>query len=262
MTAEELKALLSTPFALAAIMIFGSLVSAWKQMIVAKRGGNQVSVSDYFLQHWPETVAMLGANIMAFIGLVFADSLTPVAAVGIGYMANDFADMVTKEGRSAATGSDRQGGFARWSVLAVVAATCVAIATLSGCVTTPSGGKELTPAGKVALQETAAIATRRYLRDRPNQAERVANIRAVAVQLQSVTDAVTLARLKELAIAEINKRVHNEWDKADAISLVNMFEVVLVEQYGDGVLFPDQLVKVNEFLVMLIAALPPVPAPQ
>lgn len=140
MTAEELKTLLSTPAALFVLMLLASFGSAWKQMLVARRSGTGASVQSYFIDNWPETLAMIGHNIIAFVMLIFTDTLNPAAAIGLGYIANDAADAYTREGRSFAIGlsgdvSGKQKGFARISLLAILAV--VAALALSGCQTPP-----------------------------------------------------------------------------------------------------------------------------
>lgn len=135
MTPEEIKALLSTPVALFVIMLLASLGSAWKQMIVARRSGTEISVSSYFLKSWPETVAMLGHNAIAFVTLIFTDQLGWAAAIGLGYIANDAADAWTKEGRSISIGTPRQGGYARVAMLVFLVA--IAALVLQACTTTP-----------------------------------------------------------------------------------------------------------------------------
>lgn len=141
MTSDELKTLLSTPEALFVLMLLASFGSAWKQMLVARRGGTGVSVQSYFLDHWPETLAMIGHNIIAFVMLIFTDTLNPAAAIGLGYIANDAADAYTAQGRSFSIGpndvaGNKQKGFARLSLLAVLAVFAV-MAVLSGCTTSP-----------------------------------------------------------------------------------------------------------------------------
>lgn len=136
MTAEELKEFLSTPMMLFVLMIFASLGSAFKQMAVARRSGNGVTFTSYFVDNWPETLIMIGGNIAAFIGLIFTDTLNPAAAIGFGYMANDTADAFTKQGRSASMGLPKQAGSARTLFLVVLAAMAMSV-MLSACQTTP-----------------------------------------------------------------------------------------------------------------------------
>jgi hypothetical protein len=139
MSAEELKQLLSTPMALFTLMLLASLGSAWKQMLVARRSGNGASVQSYFIDNWPETLAMIGHNIIAFTMLIFTDTLNPAAAIGLGYIANDAADAYTEKGRSFSMGPNdspvnKQGGFARPLALALLLAVSVpAVVMLPGC---------------------------------------------------------------------------------------------------------------------------------
>lgn len=100
MSAEELKELLSTPLALFILMLGASFGSAVKQIIVSRNAGGYISLREYFFTHWPETVVMLGTNIGAFIGLIMTDALNWASALGVGYAANDAADLLTKKGRS------------------------------------------------------------------------------------------------------------------------------------------------------------------
>lgn len=99
MSAEQLKLLFSTPLALLGLMFFGALLSAAKQLAVARRQGATVSISEYFLKI--ETVITLCVTFAAWLGLLFSDTLNPLA-IFAGYFANDIADAATKSGRSSA----------------------------------------------------------------------------------------------------------------------------------------------------------------
>jgi hypothetical protein len=101
-SAEELKALFGQPLMLLILMIFGAGGSALKQLIVARRQGNAIALSDYLMR--VETVIALGAVLTSFLGLLFSDSLNIASALSFGYVSNDAADAGTKEGRSAAIG--------------------------------------------------------------------------------------------------------------------------------------------------------------
>lgn len=100
MSADELKELFSQPLMLFILMLVASLGSAAKQLVVARRQGAAVSVKEYFLKI--ETAVMLGAVGGAWLALLYTDTLNPMSALGLGYVANDAADIVTKDGRSAA----------------------------------------------------------------------------------------------------------------------------------------------------------------
>ncbi|HEY0684775.1 MAG TPA: hypothetical protein VGD45_20730 [Steroidobacter sp.] len=157
MSAEELKALLSTPAALFVLMLLASFGSAWKQMLVSRRSGTGVSVASYFLDNWPETLAMIGHNILAFVMLIFTDTLNPAAAIGLGYIANDAADAYTKEGRSFSIGpndiaGNKQKGFARISLLVTLAV--LTMLALGACQTPPHKVIEVacTPGTKYSVE--------------------------------------------------------------------------------------------------------------
>lgn len=100
MSTEELKALFSDPLMLFFLMLFGALLSAAKQLIVARKQGASLSVGAYFLK--VETVVMIGGVFFGWLGLLFSDTLNIVTATGLGYIANDVADIATKQGRSSA----------------------------------------------------------------------------------------------------------------------------------------------------------------
>lgn len=100
MSAEELKELFSQPLMLLVLMLIASLGSAAKQLVVARRQGTPITVLDYFMKI--ETVIMLGANAAAWLTLLYTDTLNIASALGAGYVSNDAADVVTKDGRSAA----------------------------------------------------------------------------------------------------------------------------------------------------------------
>lgn len=132
-----------------------------------------------------------------------------------------------------------------------------AISMLLGCATTPEGTVQLTNTQRVALQEVATIAVRRAVTDSPRAAERAANVRAIATELQTLTTATTIADLKTAVEKEVDKLGLKPIDRADAQSLINILGALLIDYLGQNQLDPRALVKVNEFLSMVVAALPP-----
>lgn len=100
MTTEQLQQYLENPLVLLAVMLAASAGSACKQIFDGRRNGAAVTCAQY-LAHWPETLAMLGGNVLAFLLLVEVDQLNLAAAVGIGYGMNSVADLVRPGGRSA-----------------------------------------------------------------------------------------------------------------------------------------------------------------
>lgn len=99
MTFEDLKALMGTPLFLFAVMLGASVVSGLQQVTTARRDGKTVTCLEY-LKHWPETLAVLGGNVLAFIVAVAADQLNLAAAIGIGFGLNTLMDSLRAGGRS------------------------------------------------------------------------------------------------------------------------------------------------------------------
>jgi hypothetical protein len=126
-------------------------------------------------------------------------------------------------------------------------------AILAGCASNP-----VSPTTQIALQEVTAIAVRRAVADSPRAAEKIANIRAVAAQLAAVTSITTVAELRTVVDAEVAKLNLDPVDAADAKSLLNIFQALLTERIGGNDINADALMKVNEFVAMVVAALPPV----
>jgi hypothetical protein len=91
MSAEALKELLSQPVSLFVLMLFGSLLSALKQMVDSRSNGSTITVAQYLFK--VETLIMLGANVIAFITLIMTDTLNWTGAIGIGYVMNSLADL-------------------------------------------------------------------------------------------------------------------------------------------------------------------------
>jgi hypothetical protein len=100
MSADELKALFNQPLMLLLLMGFASMGSASKQLTVSRRQGQSISLFDYFFRI--ETLIMLGTNVAVWLTLLYFDTLNIASALGGGYVSNDAADVVTKQGRSAA----------------------------------------------------------------------------------------------------------------------------------------------------------------
>jgi hypothetical protein len=91
-TTEEIQTWLTNPWVLFGLMIFGSILSATKQLSVAKMEGSAATIGAY-LGHFQELFIMLGGNTIAFFMLVDGGNLNFVSAVSIGYAINSVADM-------------------------------------------------------------------------------------------------------------------------------------------------------------------------
>ena len=136
-----------------------------------------------------------------------------------------------------------------------LAAFYVAFLLLAGCVTTDDGGRELTATGRVALQEVATIAVRRAVTNSPRAAEKAANIRELAVRLSAVTDVTSIAELKAVVEREVDSLELTPMDRADAQSLLNICEALLLDYVGSDRLDAAALVRVNEFVGFIVSAL-------
>jgi hypothetical protein len=131
------------------------------------------------------------------------------------------------------------------------------VTLLTACASTPGGGSGLSPEGQVALDISVRIAVRHALADSPRALDKVQNIRAVVARLQVVlTTDSTLAALTAEVSTEIDKLGLAPIDKADAQDLLQLLSVALESRLGPDALRSEGLVRVNDFLSMLLAALP------
>jgi hypothetical protein len=147
-------------------------------------------------------------------------------------------------------------------LIALPAALFILTLSLSACVTTPAGKQELSDSGKTALQGMAIIGVSRYIREHDNAAQRVANIRAVALEIRNVTSYTSVIELRAKLDAEIRARVKDPNDQMDALGLLLVFDPVIKELFAKGEVDPLAVIKVNEFIDFLLAALPNVPPPR
>jgi hypothetical protein len=153
-----------------------------------------------------------------------------------------------------------QGGFVRPLVLALLLAIAVpAVLAMQGCATNPDGSRELTPEGQAILETSTRIAVRHYVADSPRAAERVQNLREVVAKLQELTSAeTTLGALKAVVVLEVERLNLAPLDKADALDLLDLFAAALESRLGQDPLQATGLVRVNEFLSLVLAAIPEV----
>lgn len=128
---------------------------------------------------------------------------------------------------------------------------------LAGCVTTPTGSNALSPEGEAALQVSVRIAVRHAVADSPRAAAKAQNIRHVIAQLQGVLTAEsTLVGLKNEVSAELDTLGLTPLDRADAQDLLDLVAVALEARLGPDALKSEGVVRVSEFLSMVLAALP------
>lgn len=99
MTFDDLKVLIETPAFLFLMMLVGSVTSGLQQVATARRDGREVTCLAY-LRYWPETLAVILGNIIAFVLLIPTDQLNLIAAIGIGFGMNPVVDSLRSGGRS------------------------------------------------------------------------------------------------------------------------------------------------------------------
>lgn len=128
---------------------------------------------------------------------------------------------------------------------------------LAGCVTAPDGSQHLSAEGQLALETSVRIAVRHAIADSPRGAEKAANIRHIVVRLQAITSAEsTLAALKNEVSNELDRLNLDPIDRADAQDLVELFAIALEARLGPDALKSEGLVQVDEFLRLVLAAIP------
>ena len=129
---------------------------------------------------------------------------------------------------------------------------------LAACTTTPDGQNRLTPAGQVAVETAVRIAVRHAIADSPRATEKAQNVRTIVARLQAVVSAEsTLAALEAEVGAEIDKLGLSPVDQADAHDLLALFGAALEGQLGPDQIKGEGWIKVNDFLLLILASLPP-----
>ncbi len=98
-TDAALKLFLSSPAALFALMLLASMSNGLKQLLTVRQTGKPMSFGQY-LSYWPETSAMVIANIIAFVALIMTDQLNFASALGVGFGTNSLVDLLPGTKRS------------------------------------------------------------------------------------------------------------------------------------------------------------------
>lgn len=97
---------------------------------------------------------------------------------------------------------------------------------------------------------------RRWAYESPRAAEKVRNFRSVVEGLGPLEQFTTVTALRAAAEFEISKHDLSELDRRDASDLLDTFELVLRDQNKGDAIAPDAVVKVSDFLQMLVRELP------
>jgi hypothetical protein len=265
---EFLKTLLQTPLALFVVMLLGSLASALKQITDGRKNGTEMTCAEY-LKHWPETLSTLIVNALAFVSLLVMDQLNFFAALGIGYISNSASDLLTQGGRSKGIASGKQSGHASLAFMVVLSAMALVACSTLRPSQAPASAEGSAPststapaaaniAARAALETSVRIAVRRAVAESPRAAQKAANIRSTVVQLQALVNAdSTLQALKGVVASEIGRLPLSPLDRADAMDLLDLFAIVLESEIQNSSnLRPEDVVRVNDFLTLVLRTLP------
>jgi len=131
-------------------------------------------------------------------------------------------------------------------VMAAIAALFV-----SGCAT----NRPMTDEG---LALAVRVAVRHALADSPRAREKAQNIRSVVLRLQAIaTTDSAISGLREEAKEYIATLNLSDLERADALDVLDYFAAVIDAQLGDDTFEGgDRFVKVQEFLSLILAAVP------
>lgn len=82
-----------------AVMALLGVVTHWmKQVAMARKtsptGIGMISVRDYWITYWPETIAAVTSTVAGVALLAEMGYLSPVASFGVGYLGNSAADLI------------------------------------------------------------------------------------------------------------------------------------------------------------------------
>lgn len=108
-TRDGLKALLDTPLVLFAVMLIASATNGLKQVRTAHKSGSEMSFMEYW-SHWPDTLATLMGNALAFAALILFDQLNFAAALGVGFGVNSITDLLPGKRSNALAQSTTKDG--------------------------------------------------------------------------------------------------------------------------------------------------------
>lgn len=142
--------------------------------------------------------------------------------------------------------------------LAIAAAAAIALTSLSGCKVNPdTGEKELTATGKAGIAVLAGELADRYVAESTDRARSIANIRDIATRLQNVTDVVSVTDLRARIDTEVAKLNLSDVDRRSVNRFLPLLQAMLTDYIGSDRIDSKQLVRVNEFLRLILLALPP-----
>lgn len=127
-----------------------------------------------------------------------------------------------------------------------VPAIVAVLVLLAGCTSNPSAREE------AIINLSVSYATAKYIEQRPDSRENIVQV-ATAAKAVIGGEFATLLTLKEFVGQELDKLSLSPADRVLADGLVALVAAELDAKIGEGVLSPDQHVRVDAILDLVIA---------
>jgi type IV pilus biogenesis protein CpaD/CtpE len=124
----------------------------------------------------------------------------------------------------------------------------VATLLLVGCSSNPSAREE------ALIGLTVQYATAKYIEERPQSRETIVSVATAAKAIVGGDATATLLTLQEFVSGELDKAGLSAPDRVLANALVSLIVAELQAKVGEGLIEPDQRVRVANILDLVIAA--------
>jgi uncharacterized lipoprotein YajG len=124
----------------------------------------------------------------------------------------------------------------------------VATLLLVGCSSNPSAREE------ALIGLTVQYATAKYIEERPQSRETIVSVATAAKAIVGGDATATLLTLQEFVSGELDKAGLSAADRVLANALVSLIVAELQAKVGEGLIEPDQRIRVANILDLVIAA--------
>jgi type IV pilus biogenesis protein CpaD/CtpE len=124
----------------------------------------------------------------------------------------------------------------------------VATLLLVGCSSNPTAREE------ALIGLTVQYATAKYIEERPQSRETIVSVATAAKAIVGGDATATLLTLQEFVSGELDKAGLSAPDRVLANALVSLIVAELQAKVGEGLIEPDQRVRVANILDLVIAA--------
>jgi type IV pilus biogenesis protein CpaD/CtpE len=124
----------------------------------------------------------------------------------------------------------------------------VATLLLVGCSSNPSAREE------ALIGLTVQYATAKYIEERPQSRETIVSVATAAKAIVGGDATATLLTLQEFVSGELDKAGLSAPDRVLANALVSLIVAELQAKVGEGLIEPDQRIRVANILDLVIAA--------